>query len=209
MPQGRADTLWYLAPGIVHQLGNALFTLHGRARLLAGAEPGRIADDVRAMLDGVERANTGLNVLRWLCEEGRPAAVPIAQVAQAFVDVARVPLRDRGLTLELAEVPREPAPVEPGAICRLLTAGCRAVVANLPGQPGGRLALSCTAVGTEIRFSFGLQAAGVPLPLDQGHAADAIRADLAQAQARAEAGADGEVLVLFAPMARGATFRPS
>jgi hypothetical protein len=146
-------------------------------------------------------------VLRWLLDEGRPSAVPVAQLAHAFVDVARVPLRDRGLTLELAEVPREPAPVEPGPICRLLTAGCRAVVANLPGQPGGRLALNCAAVGTEVRFAFLLQAAGAAPPLDQGHAADAIRADLAHAQARAEAGGDDEALVLFAPMARGATFR--
>lgn len=211
MPGGPAQTLWYLAPGLAHQLGNALFTLQGRARLLASAEPLQVGEDCRAIQDGVERAQAGLNMLRWLLDETRSSPVPIASLLHSLVEVARVPLRDRGLVLELDEAAdTPPALVDPGPVCQLVSAACRVLAANLPGMPQGRMAIGFRVAGGEIRLSFHLRPStgALPFPRDPAHAAEALHAELAAARAHWEGGGDDEALALLLPIAK-ATFRGS
>ncbi len=213
MPQsnGPAATLWYLAPGLAHQLGNALFTLQGRARLLAAADPARVADDCRAIQEGVDRASAGLNLLRWLLEEHRPAPVPIGVLLHSLAEVVRVPLRDRGIGFEIHATAEAVAPpVDPGPVCQLLTTACRLLAAHLPGMPPGRMALAWTPIGGELRLQFRLQPATgeSAFPRDPARTGEALQAELAAAQARWDAGGDDDALVLFVPIARP-TFRAS
>ncbi len=120
MNDPRALNLWFLAPGIAHLLGNALFTAQGRARLLAtGVEEGtsttaQVAEDARAVLDGTGRAFLGLSVLRGLLGEGKTTAVPCGSALHDLADIARVPLRDHAMELDLH--------VEPGCEDELVDA---------------------------------------------------------------------------------------
>lgn len=208
MEHSAAAALWWLAPGLAHQLGNALFTLQGRARLLAMAEPGRLADDSRAIQEGVERAGASMHLLRWLIEDGRAQAVPVAHVLHLYADAARVPLRDHGAALELEGLAEAaPASVDPGSICRLLTAALREFGAAAGGSHGTvRIALK---VDGEVRLGLDyVPAAGAPpFPRDADGLLERLRAELQAAQAHAEKGNEGLITVCF-PVAR-TTFRVS
>lgn len=209
MEHSPSAMLWWLAPGLAHQLGNALFTLQGRARLLALGEPGRLADDSRAIQEGVERAGATLHLLRWLLDDGRTVATPVVEVLQIYAEAARVSLRDHGIALEVA-ADGEPtvALVDPGAVCRLVTATLREFAA-LVGGTHGTLRIRLQVQGeVHLGFDF-VPAAGSPaVPRDAELLLDRLRTDLASTQARGEKGADGEILTLCLPIAR-ATFRSS
>lgn len=177
-----AATLWFLAPGLAHLLGNALFTVQGRARLLTGATEAQLADDCRAIQDGVDRAHAGLDLLRWLLGEGRPFAVPIDEVLGTFVDVARVPLRDQGAQLELDDE-RQPlaATVDPTSACQLLTAMCRTLVEGVgPGAPHARIRIDRHMVGAAVQLiARRIETAGARVH-DPSHVDRSLRTELLQ-----------------------------
>jgi hypothetical protein len=208
MTQSEASqTLWFLAPGLAHLLGNALFTLHGRARLLAGAlehdaiAP-QVSGDLRAIEDGAARAQAALHLLRWLIDEGGPGPVPVATVLHTLVEVARVPLRDRGLSLELAaETEPGPAHVEPASFCRWIGAMCRVLAGSVHGTPQARLALSWAAESGSVRVSCRLEAepGAPPVPREAGLLAEALRAAFPTAAVRWESADGGGTLVAIVP----------
>jgi hypothetical protein len=204
-----AETLWYLAPGLAHQLGNAVFTLQGRARLLAAGDSSRVEEDSRAILDGVDRAHATLDLLRWLLGEGRPGPAPAGHVLQAIADVARVPLRDRGIALELHCDAEDAAAavVEPTALCVLATAACRALAALVPPTAEAALLLHYGASGSELRLRLWLLPApgSPPFPREASSAADAIRREVAAARARRDSGDRPDELVLWVPTVQAAS----
>lgn len=184
--------LWYLAPGLVHLLGNALFTVHGRVRLLTVGDPAQLADDCRAIADGVDRAHEALALLRWLVEDSRQTPVALDVVLRAVCDVARVPLRDHGLALELEAVPAMAAlPVDPGPTCRLVVAVLRLLGTEHSGGAAGQVRLTATAVGSEVLLRFAATAGhGAPLPRDPMTAGEALRSELLASAARQQPGPD-------------------
>lgn len=202
-------TLWWLAPGLAHQLGNALFTLQGRARLLAMAEPGRLADDSRAIQEGVERAGASMHLLRWLIEDGRSQAVPVAHVMQHYAEAARVPLRDHGVVLEIegfAEAPS--ATIDPGPFCRLLTAALRELCASAAGAHGTvRIGLAVDGE-VRLRLDFVPAAGSPPVPRDADGLIERLRGVLPGSTTRTEKGGDDALLALCLPIVR-TTFRSS
>ncbi|MEQ1631456.1 MAG: hypothetical protein ABL997_03725 [Planctomycetota bacterium] len=142
MKDPRAQNLWFLAPGLSHLLGNALFTVQGRARLLAMAtadgssDPEQVGEDVRAVLDGSARAMVSLSVLRWLLGEGKPSAAACGVVVRELVDVARVPLRDHAMSLELTFVDcREQDEVDPNDLAYAWTSVLRLLCGLPHGEP--------------------------------------------------------------------------
>jgi hypothetical protein len=187
---GRSDALWFAAPGLAHQLGNALFTLLGRARLLpAAGEPLR-PDDRQAVLEGAERARSCLCVLRWLLDDdaldaagSQPAAAVLAQVAE----VLRVPLRDRGLTLELLpDVADCKDSVAAGPVARLLVAVCARLSALAVPGPGGTLRIGLQQPGAgsaDFVFTMLPTPGGLPFPVDPGLVVEPLLAEVQQAGA--------------------------
>lgn len=138
----RAQNLWFLAPGLSHLLGNALFTVQGRARLLAMAtsdgatDPAQLGDDVHAILEGSARAMVSLSVLRWLLGEGKPVSAACGVVVRELAEVARVPLRDHAMSLELTFVDgREQDEVDPNDLAYAFPSVLRLLCGLPHGEP--------------------------------------------------------------------------
>lgn len=207
-----AGALWYLAPGLLHQLGNALFTVHGRARLLAdglGADDGA-GTDARAIVDGAARAQQTLAVLRWLCGEAGPEPQPVAAVLPALADTLRVPLRDRGIELrhDASTDPKQLA-VVPTPFCRLVIAACQAMSQSASASPAGALVLQADADGAHVLLSLSLvQAPGaLPFPLEHTRLQELLRAELEAAAARVDDSAPRQTLRFRVPGGR-VTLKP-
>jgi len=128
----RAANLLFVAPGIAHLLGNALFTVQGRARLLsmaaADAEAPRdqLESDAEAVLDGATRSLGALSALRWLLGETRQPT-PLDAAVRELADVLRVPLRDHGARLELSDLAGIDDEVDPCDLTHALLSAMRRV----------------------------------------------------------------------------------
>jgi hypothetical protein len=130
------ESLQDLAPGLLHELANALFAVQGRAQLLAaGAERD-------AILAGVRRGQDAVQIARWICGEGGGERVPAGAFTQKIGEFLRVQLRDQDIALECAAADAGARGLaDPVALGRLVAATCRALAPSLAG--GGRLCLSC------------------------------------------------------------------
>lgn len=154
MSQSSKDALWDVAPGVVHQLGNVLFTLQGRAQL---QPPGNTRDQ---MLDAVRRAQEAAQVLRWAIGDGIEAPVAAGTAVARIVDAMRTAYRERGITLHCTHASGD-ATVDPIGLTRLLGATCQALTA---GMPGGTVAIQCREDQGTIWIGFAIQTAPGSLP---------------------------------------------
>ena len=171
MTAAAKDSLWYLAPGLVHQLGNVLFAVQGRAQLLpAGADRDGIVDAAR-------RAQHAVQVVRWLLGEGEPASIAAGPAVECLVELLRVPMRDAGLALACGTAGSK-ARVDATRLARLACAGCHAIAATTP--PAGRLTLDCAPHDGEVALHFRYAAApgSLPFPLAVAIIAEKLRAPL-------------------------------
>lgn len=131
-PDPRAANLLFAAPGIAHALGNSLFTVHGRARLLSmsAGDPetprDQIDGDAAAVLEGATKALGSLSALRWIVGEARNPT-PLTTVVRELVDVARVPLRDHGASVAISVQADVEAEVDPFEACHALLSAMRRV----------------------------------------------------------------------------------
>ncbi len=127
-------------------------------------------------------------------ETGAAEAILAAESKElrAVCDVARVPLRDHGLALELDAVPEMAAlPVDPGPTCRLVVAVLRLLGTEHSGSAAGQVRLTATAVGSEVLLRFAATAGhGAPLPRDPTTASEALRSELLASAARQQPGPD-------------------
>lgn len=181
-----ADSLLFLAPGLAHHLGNALFSAHGRTVLLASGG-GDTAVDRSAILGQLEFAQRDLQVLRWLCGDPSPASV--GRLLASLQELLRVPLRDRGLALHVRGPAACFAAASGQGLCRLLLAAIRQLAAlAVPGPPGAQIDLEWDADEQRVRLWLAMQPApGQPrLPLDPDSLLELLARDL-----RAAGGAPG------------------
>jgi hypothetical protein len=137
-----SKALWFLMPGVSHQLGNALFTVHGRARLLT-SDAEQLVQDQAAILDGSQRAQDALAVVRWLVGEARDEVVAVGAALSAIADCLRVPLRDRAFRLEVQPAQGTNANVGVAAADFALrfVSVVRLLCEDAAPGPGGELAL--------------------------------------------------------------------
>jgi hypothetical protein len=197
----RAANLLFAGPGLAHLLGNALFAVQGRCRLLTMAEGPQVAADADAILTGSERAMSGLLVLRWLLAEGVPCAHDAAAALHDLEHVLRIPLRDMGCRLEMRLHADSAALVaDPAAMAFALTA-CMRTVTDQPHR-GHEIHLEVAllvqpgSAGLELTARGG-EGQGHLLPLCR--AAERLR-ELGQAvSAGWEIGADADMLRLAWP----------
>ena len=218
-----AESLWFAAPGLSHLLGNALFTVHGRARLLStdtlptpactDAQPARpeavvgVAPDAQAILAGVDRALQGLMVLRWLRGEAGAEPVDARELLAAVASVARVPLRDRGLALEQNTdgLGPEPLLVAPTPACRLILAAYRQFAE--PAGPGPSSSLRSTLLAglpDTVLVRLRLEPAPGMLPLrgDPERIGQLLAAELEDCGGSSTADREARELVLELPRLR-------
>ena len=132
----RSETLGFVAPGLAHQLGNALFAVQGHAALLRSQEP-EFLRERNGMLAAIERAEQALQVLQFLVGlEGRGPQQP-GILLHRLAEMLRVSLREASLALELGHGSRQtPRPVAPAPFCRGVLAAVRHLTqaCAAPGQ---------------------------------------------------------------------------
>jgi hypothetical protein len=164
----RPDTLAFLAPGLLHQLGNVLFTIQGNAQMLGGAEDtGR---ERAAILTAAERGSQAIRLLR--CLLGDPAAPPTQAgvLLGQLAEMLRVPLREQRQMLELRHTARQtPVFVSPSDFCIAVAEALRALVTVLPNGVHGTLVLDLCDQGARhatVRVLFAPLAGALPFPLD-------------------------------------------
>ncbi|MCC7062551.1 MAG: hypothetical protein IT456_07080 [Planctomycetes bacterium] len=166
----RPETLAFLAPGLLHQLGNILFTVQGNAQAWNGAgDPSR---ERAAILHAAERGSHTLRVLR--CLLGDPAALPAAanDLLQQLGELLRVPVREARHMLELrcsADESGAPAvAVDPPDFCTMIVEAVRSLLAVVPAGVHGTVVLdlcSQTSRKTTVRVLFQPPSGALPFPL--------------------------------------------
>ena len=90
------ELLALLAPGVVHQLGNVMFTIQGHAQLGAGA-----AMEHDAILRAARRGSETVRLLRALLGDAVPIPVGLDTLLEQVAELVRVSLREQGRQLQL------------------------------------------------------------------------------------------------------------
>jgi len=167
----RPDTLAFLAPGLLHQLGNVLFTIQGNAQTLGGADTA-IGRELAAILAASERGGQSLRLLR--CLLGDPSAGPAeaSGLLTQLGELARVPLRELRHVLDLRHSARKvPVFVAPSDFCIAVAEALRSLVLILPNGVHGTVVLDLCDQGPRhatVRVVFQPPAGALPFPLDVG-----------------------------------------
>lgn len=168
MHSARSETLAFLAPGLLHQLGNVLFTIQGNAQV-AGFTSTDGNRERAAIAAATDRGAEVLRVLR--CLLGDPSAVPVPAggLLAQLADLARVPLREAHQTLEWRpDAAAEPVLVDPVDFCVVVLEAVRGIVALLPDGVSGAIVLGLRG-GKEHRaavaVAFQPPSGALPFPL--------------------------------------------
>ncbi len=90
------ELMTLLAPGVVHQLGNVLFTIQGHAQMGMVGEAER-----HAVLRATRRGSDTVRLLRALLGDPIPQPIDLDTLLEQVADLARVALREQGRRLEL------------------------------------------------------------------------------------------------------------
>lgn len=161
--------LEFLAPGLVHSLGNHLFAIQGCAHVL---REGQVSQRQRAtILEAATQAESALDVLRLLgsgesIERREQAGVLLARLAP----ICRVPLRDRGLRLEIDHSSaRRPRVVDARGFSRVVVDLLLRVAGQLPAFVEGTIHLDLAdqdahSVALELGIEF--EPTCLPFPMD-------------------------------------------
>jgi hypothetical protein len=158
------SSLAFLAPGLLHQLGNQLFLVQGCAQLLPEA-----STDIRAsILAAAARGGETLRLLRALVGDPVPQRLPLAQALAPLVDVARVSLREHGHQLTVpASAAADATPVDAGVALAYTAQALCLLVGVVPAGVTGRfsVATGTAAAAALVTVRFEPAAGSLPFPL--------------------------------------------
>jgi hypothetical protein len=172
LPPSAAD-LAFVAPGLVHQFGNLLFTIQGQALTLSAEalQRGRAA-----ILTACERGSLSLRLWRHLLGDSGPDRAPVGAVVHALAELLRVPVREAGQLLHCDEaVPGHGAVVELGCFVPVAIAMVRTLVHAVPAGVQGTVTLASTAPEL-LQVGFRAAAGGLPFPLALAAALPSLQA---------------------------------
>jgi len=141
-----AELLRFVAPGVLHGLGNSLFAIRGHAQLLRGTES-EVGRSRGAILNASEKALKGLDVLRYLAAESEDLATSQAWILlHRLCDFLRIPLLERGVTLVFGRNSSEtPMRVEGTALCQCVVELLRQLAERLPSSFQGEALVDLAA----------------------------------------------------------------
>ncbi|MCB9878521.1 MAG: hypothetical protein H6835_13065 [Planctomycetes bacterium] len=197
-----ADTIAFYLSGLAHQFGNLLLTIQGNALGL-----GRIALErpKEAILTAATRGAETLELLRILLGHhaggeatagpggrGSGAAEPLLR---QLLELARIPLRERGWTTRLTASSGSPIAVSPAAFVRAAASGLRWLAEMVPEGSAGVIDVRLTQAGARecsLRLSFETAPGALPFPLPTAELVAALVAEAPRGVAvRPEPGANG------------------
>jgi hypothetical protein len=161
------ETLAFLAPGLLHQLGNVLFTIRGNAEAAAFATDGGERQRL-AIATAADRGAEALRVLRCLLGDAASAPVPAVSLLTQVAELARVPLREAKLALEVDLGSRTTVRVDPIDFYGVVFEALRGLVAVLPSGATGSIGLELVELADHrvaVGISFQAPAGTLPFPL--------------------------------------------
>ncbi|MFM1872480.1 MAG: hypothetical protein RL398_1902 [Planctomycetota bacterium] len=152
-----------LLPGIVHQLGNLLFTIQGNAHLHAGTPEG----------DAIQRAagrGAGIvTLLRGMLGDAIPQPVSADELLHMIVELTRVGLRERGCQLTVGATPDAPSPsVDLQRAAQMVLVCLQHFVQGLPAGTLGAVTVARVPVCSgafRVRFGFVPAEDQLPFPV--------------------------------------------
>lgn len=193
--QPHTDTSAFFLPGLVHHFGNLLLTIQGNALQIGALQIGALqmapqqavckqaeaeangsaasAPDAerlqRTILSSVTRGAHGLMVMRALMGERTGAGAPAGELLAQLAELARVPVRTRGLTLELRSEPGGArAWVASDPFVAAVGEAVRRFVDAIPAGSAGCVTLAAgdrDEGGCEVALALELSADVLPFPL--------------------------------------------
>lgn len=178
-----AELLRFVAPGILHGLGNSLFAIRGHAQLLRGSE-NEVGRSRAAILKASEKSLRGLDVLRFLAAEAEGHSSSQAGILlHRLCDFVRIPLSEHGLRLTFEHKSSQtPMSVEGTALCQCVVELLRQLVCSLPASYEGCAIVDLVAqrkrsvaIEVQLRSSPSL----LPFPIDFEGAVERMRPLLA------------------------------
>lgn len=174
--------LQFLAPGLVHTLGNALFRAQGRVQLLQARDAGGLQREQREIQDALDRLGQGLQILRWLSGEPGGAPVQAGILLQRLAECLRVTLREHGLLLECLHSARQsPVAVHGGTFYRSVVTATRVLAMQAPEGCGGTLRLDLFAQEADrvlVRVDLLPDPTLLPFPVDADQCAARAQAEI-------------------------------
>lgn len=199
-----ADLLEFAAPGLLHGLGNNLFSIHGHAQMLRGGDTD-VAREKAAIVKASEKALNALAILRYLVGEGGPEPAPQAGVLLLrLFETLRVPLHEAGLQVQFSHGSGDaPVSVEGQVLCQSVVTVLRALAIDVP--PGLQRAVVVDlaaqgAGGAEVVFRVAMRPSFLPFPVDLDKLLANAAMLLARHGARLDAAEDGQRLTLWLPV---------
>lgn len=167
-------SLAFLAPGLLHQLGNQLFAVQGSAQLLPDD-----AVNLRArILAAADRGSETLRVLRALLGDPAPLRLPLERAMAPLLDVARVALRERGHRLDWRSTPAAAGvAVDAGVVVERAAQTLCLLVEVVPEGTTGTFVFegAATAPATVLRLCFEPASGSLPFPLPVGEVRERLQ----------------------------------
>lgn len=196
MDRANAETLAFVLPGLVHQLGNVLQTIQGHMLPVAGANLG---DAQHTVLQATARGGSSLELLRCLLgDPSSPAADPRALLGQ-IAELVRVPMRQAQQLLELRLPSGAPfANVDSAAFVILLVETLRQLVAAVPRGVRGTITLELAGAPTGpivVQAQFAGMAGDLPFPLPLAELQQTLRQRAQQLRTAATCEIRGQAIV--------------
>lgn len=197
MQPARPESLAFLAPGLLHHLGNVLFTIQGNAQAF-GPVDGAVSRELAAVLAAVERGSHALRVLRGLLGDPAAPQVDARSLLEQLADLLRVPVREARQSFELRQSARPLSVlVDPSEFCRTVVDLLHGLVAILPNGVHGTVVLDLFDQGeghVTVRVAFQPPAGSLPFPIAVDDVRQRLQQDLQRSRSAARVSCHGMAL---------------
>lgn len=158
-----AHDLAFLTPGLVHQFGNLLLTIHGHAMHGDPANPARSRD---AIGGACERGSASLRLLRHLLGGGPPERGEAARALAQLSELLRIPVREAGHVLAVDESDGDAAAtVDLAWFVALAVGAVRSLLQAAPTGMRGVLTLALRRGPDRLQLALRQEAGNLPFPL--------------------------------------------
>lgn len=197
-----SDSAAFLAPGLVHQFGNLLFTIQGHASVL---DQTTLVRSRAAIQTACDRGTASLRLFRHLLGEPGSSWVPLESAANLMIELLRVPVRETGHGMDARAMGQEQVQVDLADFVPMLVTTVRALIAAVPSGVAGTIGIRVHAEGgrAQLTASFNAPAGNLPFPLGIEAAAETVRRLVGKGRHPATVHGHGNNLGFSLPIAAG------
>ena len=199
----------FFLPGLIHQFGNLLLTVQGN---VLHVQPDGIDDMRESVLGAVKRGSASLDIVRALLGDESSDVGLAPTLLSELIELARVPLRERGLTLTFEEEESGDAWVYSTTFVTVCANALRAWVTTLPAASDGAVRVRIGRVSdgrVKVRLDFQPAPGSLPFPLMSEKVASVLSELTREAGASVEVNTtDDDLEIRFAVVGPMQSFQP-